>query len=75
VPVDGTTLHSIAIATGGRYATAATEPVLAQVFKDLGSHQAKEHKQHEVTAAAIGLAMLFIIPAVLLSGLWFRRVA
>ena len=49
--------------------------MLQQVFKDLGTHEAKEHKEHEVTAAAIGLSLLFIIPAVLLSGLWFRRVA
>lgn len=75
VPVDSTRLRSIAQATGGRFAEAATPAVLQQVFKDLGSHQAREHKKHEVTAAAIGLAFLFIIPAILLSGLWFRRVA
>jgi Ca-activated chloride channel homolog len=75
VPVDGTTLQSIAAATGGRYSAALTPAALDQVFKDLGSHQVHDHVQHEVTAAATGLALLFILPAVLLSGLWFRRVA
>lgn len=75
VAVDSTTLRNIAVATGGRFSEAATPAVLQQVVKDLGSHQVKEHKQHEVTAAAIGLALLFMVPAILLSGLWFRRVA
>ena len=74
-PVDGTTLQSIAVATGGKYSEAPTPAALTRVFQDLGSHQVREHKQHEVTAAAIGLALLFIVPAILLSGLWFRRVA
>jgi Ca-activated chloride channel family protein len=75
VPVDGTTLQSIATATHGKYSQAPTLAALQQVFVDLGSHQAKEHKRHEVSAAAVGLALLFIFPAVLLSGIWFRRVA
>jgi Ca-activated chloride channel family protein len=75
VPVDGTTLQSIAVATGGKYSQAVNATALDQVFKDLGSHEVHEHKQHEVSAAAAGLALLFIFPAVLLSGLWFRRVA
>jgi Ca-activated chloride channel family protein len=75
VPVDGTTLHSIALVTDGRYSPAISAAALDQVFKDLGSHAVHEHDEHEVTAAAIGLALLFIFPAVILSGLWFRRVA
>ena len=75
VPVDGTTLQSIAVATGGKYSQALTATALQQVFKDLGSHEVHEHKLREVTAAATGLALLFIFPAILLSGLWFRRVA
>ena len=75
VPVDGATLQSIAVATGGKYSLTLTPQALDQVFKDLGSHQVREHKQHEVTAVATGLALAFIFPAVILSGLWFRRIA
>jgi Ca-activated chloride channel family protein len=75
VPVDPSTLNLIATATGGKYSPAVSATALDQVFKDLGSHQVRESKRHEVTAAATGLALLFIFPAVLLSGLWFRRVA
>jgi Ca-activated chloride channel homolog len=78
-PVDGTTLQSIALVTGGRYTQAQTLAVvqkgLKQVYLDLGSHQVHEHQQHEVSAVATGLALVFIFPAILLSGLWFRRVA
>jgi Ca-activated chloride channel family protein len=79
VPVDPVTLHSIATATNGRYAQIASpgalQLLLHQVYLDLGQHAAHEHDQHEVTAAATGLALLFIVPAIILSGLWFRRVA
>jgi hypothetical protein len=34
-----------------------------------------QHQQHEVSAIAAGLALAFIFPAVILSGLWFRRIA
>ena len=75
VPVDTTTLQSIAQATGGKYSAAPTVAALNQVFKDLGTHAAHTQSNHEVTEIAIGLALLFIIPGVLLSGLWFRRIA
>jgi Ca-activated chloride channel family protein len=75
VPVDTTTLQSIAQATGGKFSAAPTVAALDQVFKDLGSHAAHTRSNHEVTAVAIGLALLFIIPGILLSGLWFRRIA
>ncbi len=75
VPVDSTTLRSIAHATGGRFADGATPIALQRVYKDLGSHAAHERKNHEITALVVGLALLLILPAILLSGLWFRRVA
>ncbi len=75
VPVDGTTLQSIAIATGGKYSLTLTPAALDAVFKDLGTHQVHQHQQHEVSAVAAGLALAFIFPAVILSGLWFRRIA
>jgi Ca-activated chloride channel family protein len=75
VPVDPTTMRSIADATGAKYSPAPTAAAMRQVYLDLGSHEVKEHKEREVTAVAIGLALFFIFPAILLSGLWFRRVA
>ncbi len=75
VPVDPTTLRSIAHATGGRFSDGATPAAMKQVYKDLGSHAAHERKNHEITAVVVGLALLLILPAILLSGMWFRRIA
>ena len=48
---------------------------LIQVYRDLGSHAAHQHKKREVTAAAVGLALAFILAGIAISGIWFRRFA
>ena len=47
----------------------------AQVYRDLGSRQAHERKKHEVTWAATGIALAFVLAGVAVSGIVFRRIA
>jgi Ca-activated chloride channel family protein len=75
VPSDGSDLKAVAQASGGRFYQAGSAAQLLQVYADLGSHQAHQKQNHEVTAVAIGLALLFILAGVAISGLWFRRLA
>jgi Ca-activated chloride channel family protein len=75
VPSDPTDLKAVASASGGRFYQAGSAAQLVQVYADLGSHQAHQRKNREVTAAAIGLALVFILAGVAISGLWFRRFA
>jgi len=76
---DPAALQGIAATTGGRFfqVTSAEKwrTTLQQVYRDLGSHQAHQHKKREVTAIATGAALVFILGAVVISGIWFRRVA
>ncbi len=75
VPNDPIDLHTIAKASGGRFYSATSAQQLLQIYKDLGSHQAHTRTNHEVTAAAVGIALAFILAGVALSGIWFRRLA
>ena len=75
VPNDPIDLQTIAKASGGRFYSATSAQQLLQIYKDLGSHQAHTKTKHEVTAAAVGIALAFIVAGVILSGIWFRRFA
>jgi Ca-activated chloride channel homolog len=75
VPDDPTDLKAVAQQSGGRFYHAGSAAQLLQVYADLGSHQAHTKKNREVTAAAIGLALLFILAGVAISGIWYRRFA
>ncbi len=76
---DPTALQGIAATTGGRFfqvqSAAAWRATLQQVYRDLGSESAHQKKKHEVTWAATGGALIFILAGVAISGIWFRRVA
>jgi Ca-activated chloride channel homolog len=78
-PVDPVTLQGIAATTGGRFFTVKSasqwEGTLKQVYRDLGSQSAHQKKKHEVTAIATGVALVFILAGVVISGIWYRRVA
>jgi Ca-activated chloride channel homolog len=75
VPPSPGDLQTVAKVSGGRFFQATSAQQLIQVYSDLGSHQAHQRKKHEVTAAAVGIALGFILAGVLLSGIWFRRFA
>ncbi|MBV8396109.1 MAG: VWA domain-containing protein [Actinobacteria bacterium] len=75
VPTDPSDLSTVAKLSGGRFFQAGTAASLLQVYADLGSHAAHTRQNHEVTAAAIGIALVFILAGVLVSGLWYRRLA
>jgi Ca-activated chloride channel family protein len=76
---DPTALQGIAVTTGGRFfrveSNAQWRATLQQVYRDLGSQSAHQKKKHEVTWAATGAALIFIIAGVIVSGIWYRRVA
>jgi Ca-activated chloride channel family protein len=78
-PVSPGTLEGIAQGTGGRFFTvtsaAAWRATLQRVYADLGSRSAHQNTKHEVTFIAVGIAAVFIIVGVVLSMLWYRRVA
>jgi Ca-activated chloride channel homolog len=74
VPPDPRTMRTLARGSGGQYYTIGDAARLKKVYKDLGSHLAHERKRHEVTPAAAGAGLAFMLAGVALSGLWFRRV-
>jgi Ca-activated chloride channel homolog len=73
VPASPTQLHALAQGTNGRFFKATSETALKQVYKDLGSRLAHQHKKREITQWwALG-ALGFILGGAVLSGVWFRR--
>jgi Ca-activated chloride channel family protein len=74
-PPDPTALQGIAQVTGGRFFKTRTAEELERVYRDLGSHQAKQKKKHEITAIVVGAALVAIMIGVVISGIWFRRPA
>ena len=75
VPVDPTTLQIVSHLTGGTFFKAGSASQLTQVYRNLGSHTARAHSTRELSAAATGVALAFILAGVVLSALWFRRLA
>jgi len=75
VPNDPIDLQTVAKASGGQFYSATSAAELLGIYKQLGSHQAHTKTEHEVTAAAVGIALAFILAGVVLSGVWFRRFA
>jgi Ca-activated chloride channel family protein len=73
VPAQPAQLRALAQGTNGRFFRATSATALKQVYKDLGSRLAHQHKKREITQWwALG-AMGFILGGALLSGVWFRR--
>ncbi|HEV2591907.1 MAG TPA: VWA domain-containing protein [Gaiellaceae bacterium] len=73
VPAQPVALQYLSRTTGGRYAAspAAFDP--HKVFASLGSRAGSRRATIEVTAAAAGGGLAFMVLGVGLSGLWFRR--
>jgi Ca-activated chloride channel family protein len=73
VPPVPAALREIAQITGGTFLQARTAKQLQRVYKDLGSRLVKERKRREITVAATGAAIVFMLAGAALSGYWFRR--
>jgi len=73
VPASPAQLRALAQGTNGRFFRAGSATAVKQVYKDLGSRMAHQHKKREITQWwALG-ALGFILGGAVLSGIWFRR--
>jgi Ca-activated chloride channel homolog len=73
VPVESTTLRTIAAASGGHVVTTLDAAFLGRVVDGLGSRVGSERKGVEVTSAAAGGGLALMLVGAFLSGVWFRR--
>jgi Ca-activated chloride channel homolog len=73
VPSQPSVLQLIARASGGRFYKGAASVDVKDTYSELGSRVGRTHKTVEVTAAAAGGGIVFMLAGALLSGLWFRR--
>jgi Ca-activated chloride channel family protein len=74
VPVEPGTLKEVARGTEGTFFEAHTGDDLKNVYEDLRSQLVHDKKTREITVAAAGAAIVFLLAGALLSGLWFRRI-
>ena len=74
VPVESTTLRTIAQASGGHVVTTLDTAFLDRAVAGLGSRVGRERKGIEVTSAAAGGGMALMLVGAFLGGVWFRRV-
>jgi Ca-activated chloride channel family protein len=73
VAVNPEALAAIANATDGTAFTAETGAELQQVYEDIGSSVGYTTEQREVTTTFVGVALVFLFAATVLSQLWFSR--
>ena len=74
VPPDPAALKTIASGSGGTFFTVTRSAQLERVYDELGSRLAHERKRREVTPAAGGAGIVFLLAGAVLSGAWFRRI-
>jgi Ca-activated chloride channel homolog len=75
VPAQPVALQYFARTTGGRYFQAPETFQTRAVFANLGSRAGTRRATIEITAAAAGGGIAFMLAGAALSGLWFRRLA
>ncbi|HEX5450193.1 MAG TPA: VWA domain-containing protein [Gaiellaceae bacterium] len=73
VPADVPTLQAYAHASNGRFFAGAAAVNVKAVDNSLATRAGHKKKKVEVTAAAAGGGIAFIVFGAALSGLWFRR--
>jgi Ca-activated chloride channel family protein len=73
VPPDPATMRAVARASGGQSFAADSASKLGAVYQRLGSQVARRPERREVTAAAAGGALVFILAGALASLGWFGR--
>lgn len=75
VQLDERTLEEIADITEGDYFRAGSESDLREVYRSLSSQLVLAREQTEITAIMAAIAALFLLSSVVLSMLWFGRIA
>jgi Ca-activated chloride channel homolog len=73
VPIQPASLQLLARSSGGRYDRGAAAADPKQTYAELGSRVGRQDKKIEITAAAAGGGIAFMLVGAVLSGLWFRR--
>jgi Ca-activated chloride channel homolog len=73
VPVDPTTLKSVAAVSGGKFYPAQSPAQLDQVYKELGSRLVYSKQFREITVGLTAAALVLILVGAGLSAWWFRR--
>jgi Ca-activated chloride channel homolog len=73
VPIQPASLQLLARSSGGRYDRGAAAANPKQTYAELGSRVGRQDKKIEITAAAAGGGIAFMLVGAVLSGLWFRR--
>jgi Ca-activated chloride channel family protein len=73
VPADPASLQLLATSSGGHYVHGVAGVSPKATYAELGSRVGNKDKKIEVTAAAAGGGLAFMLAAATLSGLWFRR--
>jgi Ca-activated chloride channel family protein len=74
VPASPQALEALAQGSGGRFTGGTAAVDVAGTYDELGSRTGKRKKTIEVSAAAAGGGLAFVLAGGLLSGLWFRRI-
>ena len=67
-------LEAIAHGSGGRFTGGAAAVDVPGIYDELGTRTGTRKKTVEVSAAAAGGGLAFVLAGGLLSGLWFRRI-
>ena len=73
VPVDPSTLKTIAQDSGGHFYAAHSATELTNVYKQLGTKLVHTKQWHEVTVEVTVAALVLILVGAGLSAYWFRR--
>ena len=73
VPIQPASLRLLAQSSGGRYVRGAAAADPKRTYAELGSRVGRQDKKVEITAAAAGGGVVFMLAGAVLSGLWFRR--
>ncbi len=74
VPADPTLLRTISTGSGGSFYPSLASVDVEHTYARLGSRVGSKRKTVEVTAAAAGGGLAFMLAGALLGGIWFRRV-
>jgi Ca-activated chloride channel homolog len=74
VPAQPQSLETIARGSGGRFTGGVAAVDVKGAYDELGSRTGRRKKTVEVSAAAAGGGLAFVLVGGLLSGLWFRRI-
>ena len=74
VPAQPQELEALARGSAGRFTGGAGAVDVKGMYDELGSRTGKRRKTIEVSAAAAGGGLAFVLAGGLLSGLWFRRI-